>query len=113
MPYLPFGFELVTGQAENLKIASVVGAAVHERNDVVQREPFYGPAAHAHLWKRGPHPLAPTGFGTAAHFLRNCIGMSIQQEIQESPLRSHSSSAVVKGGGEAGGGGSKITQNEV
>ena len=74
MPYFPFGFEMITGRAEDLKIATLVGTTVHERNDMVQGESFDSPTAHAHLRKRGPKPLAPTGFETATHFSKICIG---------------------------------------
>lgn len=78
--YFGFGFKIVTRRAEDLKIGSLVGAAVHERDDVVQGESVGSPIAHTHLRQRGPYSFAPTGFETAAHFSRSCIGRSGKTE---------------------------------
>ena len=36
MPYLAFGFDVVTRRAKDLKIAPLVGTTIYERNNVVE-----------------------------------------------------------------------------
>lgn len=67
MAHLGFGFQAMTRQAEDLQIASLVGAPIHAGDNVVEGKDLRGSAVHAHLWQCGPNQFALTAFEAAVH----------------------------------------------
>lgn len=67
MSHFSSGFETVAGQAEELKVAPLVGAPIDAGDDVVEGEGLCGAATHAYLRQRGPNTFALAAGKAAAH----------------------------------------------